>query len=149
MIPLVIDSNILFSAFYNIKGLERRLLDLLIEKDEIQLFAPDIFWDEIKRNLIKKLGYNKDTINVLISKFSIIKVSQEKYNEYINRAKELIPHEEDFPFIATSLFLNCPIWSGNKKHFKCLENSKEIIWFNSRRLLNYLKEKGFTHRYNE
>ncbi|KKL98419.1 hypothetical protein LCGC14_1824570, partial [marine sediment metagenome] len=29
---------------------------------------------------------------------------------------------------------------------KHLEHSKEIIWFNSRRLFNYLKEKGFLNQ---
>lgn len=142
MIPLVIDSNIFFSAFYNIKGLERRILDLSLEKEELQLFSPDIFWDEVKRNLIKKLDYDEVNINALFSKFLIIKISHEKYKEYINKAKELISHDEDLPFIATSLYLNCPIWSGNEKHFKHLENSKEIIWFNSQRLFSFLKGKG-------
>jgi len=79
MIPLVIDSNIFFSAFYHKKGLERRILDLSLEKEELQLFFPDIFWEEVKRNLIKKLDFDEIYINALFSKFSIIKISHEKY----------------------------------------------------------------------
>jgi len=82
MIPIVIDTNIFFSAIYNPKGLEREILDLSIEKEEIQLFAPDIFWEEIKRNFIKKLGYSEEIINELFSKFNIIKVTIIEY-EYI------------------------------------------------------------------
>ena len=142
MIPLVIDSNIFFSALYNIKGLERKIFNLIIEEKEIQLFAPDIFWEEIKRNLIKKLGYRIDEIDEIISKFNILKVPQEKYEKFIGKAESLISHKEDVPFVAVSLFLNCPLWSGNEKHFKHLENSKDIIWFNSRSLFAYLEEKG-------
>lgn len=142
MIPLVIDSNIFFSALYNLKGLERKIFNLIIEEEEIQLFAPDIFWEEIKRNLIKKLGYRIDEIDEIISKFNILKVPQEKYEIFIGKAELLISHKEDVPFVAVSLFLNCPLWSGNEKHFKHLENSKDIIWFNSRSLFAYLEEKG-------
>lgn len=142
MIPLVIDSNIFFSALYNPKGLERKILNFIIEKEEIQLFAPDIFWEEIKRNLVTKLGYLNDEVNEIVLKFNILKVPQEKYENFIQKAETLIKHKEDFPFIAVSLFLNCPLWSGNVRHFKYLEDSKDIIWFNSRSLFAYLKEKG-------
>ena len=142
MIPLVIDSNILFSALYNPKGLERKIFNLIIEVDEIQLFAPDIFWEEIERNLVKKLDYHNDEVNEIVSKFNILKIPQEKYENFIEKAESLISHKEDVPFIAGSLFLNCPLWSGNEKHFKHLEDSKNIIWFNSRSLFAYLKEKG-------
>jgi len=142
MIPLVIDSNILFSALYNPKGLERKIFNLIIEVEEIQLFAPDIFWEEIERNLVKKLDYHNDEVNEIVSKFNILKVGQKKYEKSIEKAELLIIHKEDVPFVAVSLFLNCPIWSGNEKHFKHLKDSKDIIWFNSRSLFAYLKEKG-------
>jgi len=142
MIPLVIDSNILFSALYNPKGLERKIFNLIIEIEEIQLFAPDIFWEEIERNLVKKLDYHNDEVNEIVSKFNILKVGQKKYEKSIEKAELLIIHKEDVPFVAVSLFLNCPIWSGNEKHFKHLKDSKDIIWFNSRSLFAYLKEKG-------
>jgi len=53
MISFVIDSNIFFSAIYNEKGLERKILDLSIEKEEIQIFAPDIFWEEVKGTYVE------------------------------------------------------------------------------------------------
>lgn len=142
MIPIVIDTNIFFSAIYNPKGLEREILDLSIEKEEIQLFAPDIFWEEIKRNFIKKLGYSEEIINELFSKFNIIKVPLIEYEDMIKRAEKLVDHKEDVYFIAVSLYLNCPLWSGNKRHFKHLENIEEIIWFTSSNLISYLTEKG-------
>ena len=39
MIPIVIDTNIFFSAIYNPKGLEREILDLSIEKEEIHQYT--------------------------------------------------------------------------------------------------------------
>lgn len=142
MIPLVIDTNIFFSALYNPKGLERKICNFIIEEEEIQLFAPDIFWEEIERNLVKKLSYHNDEVSEIVSKFNILKVPQKKYEKSIEKAVLLIIHKEDVPFVAVSLFLNCPLWSGNEKHFKHLKDSKDIIWFNSRSLLAYLKEKG-------
>jgi len=144
MIPLVIDSNIFFSATYNPEGLERKILQLSIEQEEIQLFAPDIFWEEIERNFIRKLGYSKEIISELFSKFNIMKVPFDEYTNSVKKAKLLINHENDIPFIAVALYLNCPIWSGNERHFKHLKDSKEVIWFNSQNLIIYLKEKGLT-----
>ena len=65
-----------------------------------------------------------------------------EYNASMKKAGQLIGHKEDVPFVALALYLNCPIWSGNERHFKHLKDSKEIIWFNSRNLITYLKEKG-------
>ncbi len=141
MISLVIDTNIFFSAIYNEKGLERKIIDLSIEENEIQLFAPDVFWEEIKRILIEKLDYKIDEIEQLVSKFDIIEVPQVKYEKFKDKADAIMSHKSDVAFISTSFFLNCPIWSGNVKHYQHLRDSKEIIWFTSRELYDYLKKK--------
>lgn len=140
MIPLVIDSNIFFSAMYNKSGLERKILDLSM-LGEIQLFAPDVFKEEIIRNFVNKIGYSEDYIRELIQKYKTIDIPQEKYRKFLDKAKELITHREDYPLIATSYFLKCPIWSGNKNHFDQLRESKDIIWFTSKDLIKYLKDK--------
>jgi len=141
MIPLVIDTNILFSALYNINGIERKILNIIIKSQEIQLFAPDLFWEEIIRNLQSKLDYKAEDINNLISKFDIIKVPFEKYKEKILEAKKLISHDNDAPFIAVCLLINAPIWSGNENHFKHLLTLEKIIWFNTKRLHNFLNKQ--------
>ncbi|MBD3340517.1 MAG: hypothetical protein GF353_15520 [Candidatus Lokiarchaeota archaeon] len=141
MIPLVIDSNIFFSAMYNDSGLERKILELSIE-EKIHLFAPTVFKEEILRNLIDKMGYNKEYISELLQKYNIIDVPHENYNKFLEKAKDLIIHKEDYPFIAVSLYLKCPIWSGNTRHFEQLKESKEIIWLTSSELIEYLREKG-------
>lgn len=142
MIPLVIDTNILFTALYNISGLERKILNITIEKQEIQLFAPDLFWKEIRRNLQKKLDYQIEEIDILISKFDIIEVPFEKYKIKIPEAKKLISHENDVPFIAVCLLINAPIWSGNKNHLKHLLSQETVLWFNTKRLFNFLNTQG-------
>ncbi len=143
MISIVIDTNIIFSSLYNKEGNERVIINLILENDDIQLFAPDIFNVEISRNLETKLNFDKELINRMISDFDIIEVPYENYKIKINQARKLIFHQNDIPYIAVALLINSPIWSGNEKHFKHLENSKEIIWFNSRNVSKYLKEKGF------
>ena len=143
MISIVIDANIIFSALYNKEGLERAIINLVLGDAGIQLFAPDIYKAEVSRNLEKKLDYDKEMIDENLSYFDIIEVPHKEYKAKISQARKLIVHQDDLPYIASALLLNSPIWSGNEKHFKHLEHSKEIIWFNSRRLFNYLKEKGF------
>ena len=59
MISLIIDTNIILSAYYNPKGLQRRILDTILKKDQIQSFAPDIFFEELFRNSEEKLGYSR------------------------------------------------------------------------------------------
>lgn len=141
MITLVIDTNIFFSAIYTKNGIERRILDFSIQSNKIQLFAPDIFWEEIVRNLVRKLGYTEDLVNQIISEFEIIKVSQKEYEKFMNKAKTLINHRNDLPFVSTSLLLNCPVWSGNINHFEKLKKSRDIVWFSTKALLKYLKKK--------
>ena len=143
MISIVIDANIIFSALYNKEGLERNVINLLLANDNIQLFAPDIYRVEISSNLEKKLNFKKEMIDESLSNFDIIEVPFDKYKVKISQAKKLVFHQNDLPYIAVALLLNSPIWSGNEKHFKHLEYSKEVIWFKSRRLFNYLEEKGF------
>lgn len=142
MIHLVIDTNIVYSAIYNKSGIERQLLNCFIDNNEFQLFAPAIFWDEILRNLSKKLNFQEETVNSIISQFDIIKISPKQYEPKIVEARSLIFHENDVPFLACALFLNAPIWSGNETHFKALDKSKKVIWFNSKRLNNFLKKNN-------
>jgi len=142
MIPIVVDTNIIFSAIYNKDGLERKILDIIIASSKIQLFSPPIFWEEIQRTLKDKLDYPITEIDDFLSLFSIIKVPHKKFKHKIAKARELIDHKSDVPFVAVALYLNAPIWSGNIRHFKPLLNNVEIIWFNSRRLYDYLKSKG-------
>lgn len=145
MISLVIDSNIFFSAIYNEKGLERKILNTSIENENIQIFAPDVFWEEVKRTLTEKLGYEEEEIEEIISNFEIIEIPQEKYENFQKQAAVIISHKSDIAFVSTSLFLNCPIWSGNVKHYQHLRNSKKVIWLRSRELFDYLKVKKFIH----
>lgn len=146
MLSIAVDANIIFSALYNKEGTERAILDIIINVDEIQLFAPDVFKEEILRNLEAKLGFSPDATERLLSDFDIIEVPYIKYKNYFLDAKRLIVHESDIPHVAVALLLHAPIWSGNEKHFKHLENSHEIIWFDSRRLFEYLKNKDFIEK---
>ncbi len=142
MIPIIIDTNIIYSAIYNEKGLERKLVDVAIESDEIQLFAPTAFFDEIRRNLSKKLDFQKNTIDSFLAQLDVIEIRFEEYEPKITEARGLIPHENDVPFVACSLLLNSPVWSGNENHFNALNDSKEVLWFNSKRLLDFFKSEG-------
>jgi predicted nucleic acid-binding protein len=144
MISLVIDTNIFFSAIYKKDGNERKILDLSIRAKEIQFFAPDIFWEEITRNLKRKLEYTEVFIKQIVAEFNILEVPFQNYKKCMDKARGLISHKNDVPFVSTSLFLNCPIWSGNKNHFKELRSKKEIVWFTTKELLHYLKDKNFS-----
>ncbi len=77
MIPLFINKNIIYSVIYNENSIERQLLNRIIDNDEIQLFAPTIFWDEIRRNLSKKLKLNfqEEAMNSILFQFDIIEIS--------------------------------------------------------------------------
>ena len=142
MISLIIDTNIVFSAYYNPKGLERRILDTILKKDQIQSFAPDIFFEELFRNFEEKLGYSRTQLLKIFQELEIIKVEYKEYKKLIPAAEKLIVHKNDVPFLAVALLKKCPIWSGNVNHFKHLRNSEKITWFNSRRLLDYLQENN-------
>ncbi|MFH1256182.1 MAG: PIN domain-containing protein [Candidatus Diapherotrites archaeon] len=110
---LVVDTNIIVSALLR-KGDTRRL----VFSKRFELFSPDRVKFEIAKNkheFMQKGSMNEEefltAVELLLGNVSI--VPAEEYAPLKNKADSLCPkgHEDDWPFIALSLKLNCGLWS--------------------------------------
>jgi len=129
----VIDTNIFLSALIK-DGLTREI----ITNSPFNLFIPEQELIEIKRYeelIINKSSLNKEDLRDLIRKLLkyITILRNEKISKYKCKADEIMREidNDDVPFIAAALSLNCPIWSEDK-HFKKqkiikVSTTKEIL----------------------
>ncbi len=129
---LVIDTNVLFSLFKS-----GSFTNKLLKKFKFELFAPKETIEELEK-------YSK----IICSKSKISKQSFSSHLKFLSKfinlrrpsqhsllkAKELISHKTDVPFIALALELDIPIWS-NDLHFK---EQSSIKVFNTEELKEFL-----------
>jgi len=135
MIKLIVDSNIIFSTILNINS---RIAQILLTGNEFyEFYSPKYSRNEIweHKEKIQKIGklssdeflevYEMVLKNITILDHSI--VPKEKYQQSFELCEDIDP--ADTPFVAFSLFLNCKIWTGDKKLINGLKkkNFQEII----------------------
>ena len=128
MTNIVVDSNILFSAILNINS---RIGQILMSgSNYYEFYAPTYMRSEIweHHNKIKKLGkfsdeeflevYELTLKHITILNHSIVPI--DIYRQAFELCYETDP--DDTPFVAFSLFLNCKLWTGDKKLISGLNN---------------------------
>ncbi|ADC66525.1 Nucleotide-binding protein, PIN domain protein [Ferroglobus placidus DSM 10642] len=118
MIKLVVNSNIVFSSL--IKGKKSRILrKIIFFSSIIELIAPEELLIEIQKHFEK---FNSEELeecfHILFTRIGI--VPREYYRDKISEAYDIARQfdESDTPFIALSLKLNAPIWTGDKEMIK-------------------------------
>ncbi|ADC66523.1 Nucleotide-binding protein, PIN domain protein [Ferroglobus placidus DSM 10642] len=132
MIRLIIDTNIIISALLKSK----KIKDLLMKEDRISLFTPAYTYFEILRHYDKISKYTDFSERDLW--FAITQVLPKRiricgeyvYFDKIPEAYEIARQfdESDTPFIALSLKLNAPIWTGDKEMIKYgLKSGKYLV----------------------
>ena len=112
---LVVDSNVLFSALIK----EGMTAELFLDEN-LHLFAPEFLLDEFLKHKEMVLAKTKRTereffeiLGIFTQTMAII--PREEFYEFLDEALEISPDENDVPFIALALRLNCPLWSNDKK----------------------------------
>jgi predicted nucleic acid-binding protein len=115
---LVIDTNIIFSALIPERSSIR---DLLFESDFL-FYAPNFLIYEIychKEKLLKNSKLNEQefyiVLNNLLDCIYFVPIALIDKNSRI-KAHELCKDidEKDTPFVALSIYLNSPLWTGDK-----------------------------------
>ena len=130
---LVVDTNIVFSGILSPNG---TICDLLLNsKDKFDFYAPTAVLDELNthhQKLLKLSGLSEDELNFLIrtiiKKIDLIdleSVQQQTWEKAMELTKDV--DQFDAPFIALSLELGSPLWTGDKKLINGL-NEKGIDW---------------------
>lgn len=132
---IVVDTNILFSAILNTNG---KIGDLLLNSDDVfQFYSPVYATDELKVHhdkleKLSKLSFDEiETIKVLLFKHirfvnsAIIPLDIWLYAE--NTMSDIDPNDTEF--LALAEYIDCFIWTGDKKqHNKLLaKNIRKTI----------------------
>ena len=124
---LVIDANVLFSAL--IKGEFTLQLLYSLKNSGYKLVAPKAVLEEIKENKEKILKYSEfswEEIEFILKVLSLAIefIPKEKFEGYLEEAKEICSDKDDSPYVALSLSLGkAPIWSND---MKLKEDCKEV-----------------------
>ena len=111
---LVIDTNCLISALI-FPGKSRELICSL----KLSLFAPEEIINETlvhKEEIVSKSKISEEEfnllINILFSRITIIPLIT--FESLKQKAKSLVTHSEDTPFMALALSKKLPIWFDDK-----------------------------------
>jgi predicted nucleic acid-binding protein len=119
---LVVDANILLSAVFGVRV--RALLNDYA--DTVRFYAPDMCFEEAQRHIpaisipqkvdpLTAFEFLERTIRL------VEPVSQRLYKEHETAAHRRIAARDinDWPVLATSLLLNCPVWTEDQDFFGC------------------------------
>jgi predicted nucleic acid-binding protein len=117
---LVLDANILLRAVFGI-----RVLTLLeTYEDSVSFYTPDIcFSDALKYVPIISATRQLDpspgllVLNQLAHLIEIVDQSLYQEHEAVARERMLSRDVRDWPIVATSLLLDCPVWTEDQDFF--------------------------------
>lgn len=130
---LVVDTNIIIAALFK-NAITRELL----WEENFEFFAPEHIRVELEK-LIKDPKFRKrlhvrDTelknLIDLIFK-NIIVLPESMYYVFNKKARRLVQHPHDIPFIALALALKIPLWSNDTE----LREQTSVIVYSTKELL--------------
>ena len=114
---VVVDTNIIFSALYDLRSRAGRLLFFAIE-GRINLIASEYIKRELERNLKEKLGYTDEEFKKTVNALPISWIEDERCSKEIDEAAKLIKHKRDIPILALALHMGCGVVSGDEHFLK-------------------------------
>ena len=130
---LVVDTNIVFSGILNPEG---SISDLLLNSsNSFDFFAPTVIIQELEKHhkkLLEISGYSEKDLNflkrILLKKIEIIDLESIEPSTW-DKAIELVKDVDEFdaPFIALSMELDSPLWTGDRNLIKGMAK-KGIEW---------------------
>jgi len=130
-VKLVVDTNIVFSAIWNLNG---RIANLLIRKTSLNLYSPTFLLVELtnhQHKLSKKLCLEPSQFlelkHLITRQIRFVEEERISSQNWI-KANELTKtiDSDDVAFVALCLELNCPLWKGDKRLSKSLTEVKSL-----------------------
>lgn len=116
---VVVDVNVIISSLYS-KGNSLNVFVLNSIFNRFDFVIPDFFLIELNKHterIQKKSKLNNEEL-IKISGFVVKQITiipQSEFEEFLPKARDIAKdHLKDVPYIALSLKLNCPIFSGDK-----------------------------------
>ena len=134
---IIVDTNIIFSGLLNPNG---KIGDLLLNStDSFEFFAPTFILDELKNHHNKLLKISKLSEveleflkRILLKKIELVD-PENLLSESWEKSMELVKDIDEFdaPFIALSLELKSPLWTGDKKLINGLKQKEFDLIFDT------------------
>lgn len=121
---VVIDTNVIFSAAYNIRSNAGRLLLAGLE-GKIKLTAPEIAKKELQEILHKKLEYSTKEIKEFIEALPIEWFPESVYDPLLEKAERMIKRP-DADFVALAVLLEGILISGDKEILRIKDQKVRI-----------------------
>ncbi len=120
---LVIDANIIIAMLIK----PGKIIDLFFN-NRLEIFAPQLLFDELENNknyIIDKSKIDKEWFELFytIIKKNVRIIPEEEFLKSRERAEEICQDQKDIVYFALALYLQCSIWS-NEKRLKKQENIK-------------------------
>ncbi|MBX2899125.1 MAG: hypothetical protein KF775_05730 [Cyclobacteriaceae bacterium] len=144
---LVVDTNIVFSGILSPKG---TICDLLLNSSEkFDFYAPSAILEELKtynQKLLKLSGLSESELDFLtrtiLKKIDLIDLESIPHATW-QQALELTMGVDQFdaPFIALSLELGSPLWTGDKKLINGL-TKKGVDWVLDTETIKQIRNDG-------
>jgi predicted nucleic acid-binding protein len=135
---LVLDANVLFSAFISKEGVTRKLL----LDNRLSLYVPEFLLEESSKYLgvlSEKTALSildvRQLLDELYREANISVFASPELEEFRKKAKQICPDPNDVEYFALALKLACPIWSNDK----LLKSQAEVRVLSTRDLLYTLK----------
>lgn len=110
---LVIDTNVLCSALYDLDSTPGKILTLAAE-GEVELVAPITVRVELERALRGRLGYAAEACEAALSALPVEWVEEGVYADAMVRATDAIADPTDAPLVALAMVLGCGVVSGDR-----------------------------------
>ena len=116
---LVVDANVLFSFFKK----DSTARNLITSFEIFELYTPALCIKELskhKEEICKKSRISEAEFEEEMEYLRLFvgTVPDEEFKDFAGKAKQLLgEHIKDIPYFALALYLNCGIWS-NEKRFK-------------------------------
>jgi predicted nucleic acid-binding protein len=131
---LIIDANIIIAMLIKPgKPIEVFFYSRLI------LYAPQLLFQELEKNkaeIIKKSRISKEDFEWLyvILKHNITIIPEDEFLKYREEAEKICPDPKDIVYFALALYLQCSIWTNEKK----LKEQEKIKIYHTHELIKAL-----------
>ncbi len=122
---IIVDANILIAMLVK----PGRPIDIFFDS-RLSLLAPQLLFEEIENNkeeIMEKSRLNEEEFKWLytILKHNIEIIPEEEFLKFREKADEICPDQKDIVYFALALYLNCPVWSNEKK---LKEQAKVLVY---------------------
>ncbi len=112
---IITDANVLMSMLIR----PGKPIDILFDS-RLSLYAPQLLFEELENNkeeIIRKSILTPEEFSWLyaILKHNLKIVPEKEFLRFREKADEICPDPKDVVYFALALYLNCPIWSNEKK----------------------------------